>query len=70
MTIAIALLASLAWGAADFLGGAMSRRVAVVTVVAGSQVVGLVLLGILAAIGRPALPGQAVVLAGVAAGVC
>jgi drug/metabolite transporter (DMT)-like permease len=70
MIVAIALLASLAWGAADFLGGALSRRIPVVTVVAGSQVVGLVLLGVLAAVGQPALPGQAVVLAGVAAGAC
>lgn len=69
MTVAIALLASLAWGAADFLGGAMSRRFPAVTVAAGSQVIGLVLLGILVAIGRPALPGQAAMLAGVAAGV-
>lgn len=70
MTIAIALLASLAWGAADFLGGAMSRRFAAVTVAAGSQVVGLALLGLLAAAGQPTLPGQSAVFAGMSAGVC
>ena len=70
MTIAIALLASLAWGGADFLGGALSRRFSAVKVAAGSQVVGLVVLGVLTAVSRPALPGQAAVLAGVAAGAC
>lgn len=41
MTALLALLASAAWGAADFLGGALSRRVATVRVLLWSQVCGL-----------------------------
>jgi drug/metabolite transporter (DMT)-like permease len=45
--IALALGASALWGAGDYLGGVTSRRVATLTVLAYSQVAGLV--GILAA---------------------
>jgi drug/metabolite transporter (DMT)-like permease len=38
---ALALLASLLWGAADFLGGTASRRIAATAVVAGSQAIAL-----------------------------
>ncbi|MGC4153165.1 MAG: EamA family transporter [Propionicimonas sp.] len=69
MTVLAALFASLAWGVADFLGGAQSRRLAAVSVAAGSQVVGLLLLGTLAIITRPTIPQAATLLAGVAAGV-
>lgn len=43
---ALALAASLTWGIADFLGGLTSRKVAVLTVMALSQPVGLVALGL------------------------
>ena len=46
MPAVLALLSSLLWGAADFLGGTASRRLHPLTVVGGSQVVGL--LGMLA----------------------
>lgn len=42
MSVVLALLASLAWGAADFLGGTASRRLAATTVVAYSQAFALV----------------------------
>ena len=41
MAVALALLSSVLWGAADFLGGTVSRRRAVGLVVGGGQVVGL-----------------------------
>lgn len=49
MGTALALLASLLWGTADFLGGTASRRLAALTVVAVSQAVALV--GLLAVAG-------------------
>jgi len=45
--IALALGASALWGVGDFLGGVTSRRIATLTVLAVSQVAGLV--GILVA---------------------
>jgi uncharacterized membrane protein len=47
MAIALALAASALWGVGDFLGGVTSRRLATLTVLAYSQVAGL--LGILVA---------------------
>lgn len=41
MTALLALCSSLLWGAADFLGGTVSRRRAALAVVAGSQAFGL-----------------------------
>jgi drug/metabolite transporter (DMT)-like permease len=41
--LTLALGASVAWGASDFLGGLASRRLPVVTVLLGAQVVGLAL---------------------------
>jgi drug/metabolite transporter (DMT)-like permease len=45
MTTALALLASLLWGTADFLGGTAARRLPATAVVAGSQ--GIALVGLL-----------------------
>ncbi|MFZ5852165.1 MAG: EamA family transporter [Actinomycetota bacterium] len=42
MVAALALLSSLLWGAVDFLGGTVSRRLPAVAVVGSSQAVGLV----------------------------
>ncbi len=42
MAVLLAVLSSLTWGSADFLGGLLSRRHAAVAVVAGSQAMGLV----------------------------
>ena len=41
MPAVLALLSSLAWGTADFLGGTLSRRRQAIAVVGGSQVFGL-----------------------------
>ena len=49
--IALALAASVSWGVGDFLGGVASRRLATLTVLAVSEVAGLVLLGVLVAAG-------------------
>ncbi|MGH8928772.1 MAG: EamA family transporter, partial [Acidimicrobiia bacterium] len=53
MFAVLALLASLIYGAADFLGGMAGRRMPVFTVVLWSQAVGLVL-AVVAALGFPA----------------
>lgn len=42
MSVALALLSSLLWGSADFLGGTLSRRRAAALVVGTSQLAGLV----------------------------
>jgi drug/metabolite transporter (DMT)-like permease len=44
IAVVLGLSSSLAWGIADFIGGLASRRMPVLTVLAVSQVVGLVLL--------------------------
>ena len=41
--LTLALGASVAWGASDFLGGLASRRLPVIVVLLGAQVVGLAL---------------------------
>ena len=52
MHVISALLASVLWGTADFLGGAVSRRLPVATVVGASQLVALIgLLPLAAALG-------------------
>jgi drug/metabolite transporter (DMT)-like permease len=48
MSALLALLSSVLWGISDFLGGTASRRLPVPTVVGVSQLVGLILLVILA----------------------
>jgi drug/metabolite transporter (DMT)-like permease len=66
--IVLALLASVSWGAGDFLGGHASRRVSVVTVVALSLAVGLAgVTVVVLASGDPA-PGAGPVVAAMAAG--
>jgi drug/metabolite transporter (DMT)-like permease len=57
VAIALGLAASLSWGIADFLGGIQSRRMPVVAVVLGSQLAGLVLIGVIVAARGEALPG-------------
>jgi drug/metabolite transporter (DMT)-like permease len=52
--LALALGASVAWGASDFLAGVASRRLAVLSVLVGSQAVGLVIAAVaVAAQGAP-----------------
>jgi len=49
IAVALGLSSSLAWGIADFMGGLASRRMPVLTVLAVSQVVGLMLLVVVVA---------------------
>src|SRR5436853_217690 len=52
--IVLPLISSACWGGADFLGGMLSRRLPVLTVVLGSQVVGAGTVVLVAmALGRP-----------------
>lgn len=48
MSVVLALLSSLVWGASDFLGGTLTRRYAVALVVATSQLAGLVAVSLVA----------------------
>jgi drug/metabolite transporter (DMT)-like permease len=67
--LTLALGASVAWGASDFLGGLASRRLPVVVVLLGAQVVGLVLAGAVWALAGPQLPAPEVLALGAAAGI-
>lgn len=69
MAAALALCGALSWGVGDFLGGLASRRLAVLTVLAVSQAIGLagVLLWVVVA-GDP-FPGVRALLPAVGAGV-
>ena len=70
MPAALALLASLLWGTADFLGGTASRRLPVASVLAVSQLVALLgLLPIALVLGAFDEPAG-YLLPGIAAGVC
>ncbi len=50
VAVVLALLSSLLWGSADFLGGTLSRRIPAVLVVLASQTAGLALAVLIAAI--------------------
>jgi drug/metabolite transporter (DMT)-like permease len=67
--IALAFVASVAWGIGDFLGGVTSRRLATLTVLAVSEAAGLVLLGILAVGSGEGAPDGASITAAVGAGI-
>ena len=54
--IVLPLISSACWGGADFLGGLLSRRLPVLTVVLGSQLVGAVSVAVLAVALREPLP--------------
>jgi drug/metabolite transporter (DMT)-like permease len=70
MPAALALLASLLWGTADYLGGTASRRLPVASVLAVSQLVALLgLLPLALVLGAYDEPGG-YVLPGIAAGLC
>jgi drug/metabolite transporter (DMT)-like permease len=66
--IALALAASLSWGAGDFLGGLASRRASVVTVVALSLAVGLAGISIVVVASRDPAPELGAVVAAMGAG--
>jgi drug/metabolite transporter (DMT)-like permease len=66
--VALALIASVTYGAADFLGGMASRRTPPVTVVLWSQIAGFAILAVVLPFGGGRLDDSAVVW-GVASGV-
>jgi uncharacterized membrane protein len=56
--VALALLASLGWGTADFFGGLLSRRMPVLAVLLVSRIVGLVAIAAVTLAASPALPAD------------
>ena len=66
MTAAAALLASVAWGVADFLGGLKSRVVPTIVVLLLAQVSGLLGIGLVVAIAGNAPPGASILWAALA----
>ncbi|HKP89424.1 MAG TPA: hypothetical protein VJT75_05560, partial [Thermoleophilaceae bacterium] len=69
--VALALSASLAWGAADFGGGLLTRRFPVVSVAVCSQAAGFVALAVFALAARAGIDGDGFaigLLAGVGGG--
>ena len=69
VALTLALGASIAWGASDFLGGVASRRLPVVVVLLGAQAVGLALAVTVWAVAAPQLPGPEAIALGAAAGI-
>lgn len=69
MAAALALAGALCWGIGDFFGGLASRRLAVVTVLAVSQAIGLAGLLAWTVVSGDAFPGVVEVLPAAAAGV-
>ena len=66
--IVLALAASVSWGVGDFLGGVSARRLPTFTVMAVSQVAGLVLVAVLVAALGEAAPGTGRIAFAAAAG--
>jgi drug/metabolite transporter (DMT)-like permease len=66
--IVLSLIAALAWGTADFLGGISARRVVVLAVLLWSQLAGLALLVAIVLVGGVSLHADSIWL-GIAAGV-
>ncbi len=69
MTALLALGGALSWGAGDFLGGLASRRLAVVTVLAISQAIGLAGLLVWVLVAEDAFPEIAELVPAFAAGI-
>jgi drug/metabolite transporter (DMT)-like permease len=68
LALTLALGASVAWGASDFLGGLTSRRLPVLVVLLGAQLIGLALAAIAWALAGAQLPPAEVIALGGAAG--
>lgn len=68
MAAILALLSSLSWGTADFLGGIAARRVGTVRVLAASYPAGALLITVVAALLIPGEVSARALLTGVAAG--
>src|SRR5262245_7867761 len=69
MAALLALAGALGWGVGDFLGGIAARRIAVLTVLVVSQVVGLVGVYVWVLVSGDAFPGLDEVAAAGAAGI-
>lgn len=67
--LTLAMGASIAWGASDFLGGMVSRRLPVAVVLLGAQLVGLLLAAVAWSLTGATLPSAEVLALGGAAGV-
>jgi drug/metabolite transporter (DMT)-like permease len=67
--LTLAMGASIAWGASDFLGGIVSRRLPVPVVLLGAQVVGLLLAAAAWSLAGAQLPSREVMVMGGAAGI-
>jgi drug/metabolite transporter (DMT)-like permease len=68
VALVLALAASVSWGAGDFLGGLVSRKIAVATVLALSQAAGLAAVAVVVLASGDEAPGTAPVLASMGAG--
>ncbi len=68
MAALLALAGALGWGVGDFLGGVAARRLAVLTVLAISQAVGLVGVGLWVLVSGDAFPGVVQLLPACAGG--
>ena len=66
MTAAAALLASVAWGVADFLGGLKSRTVPLLVVLLLAQISGLLAIGLVVAVAGNPPPGTSIIWAALA----
>lgn len=69
MAAVLALAGALGWGVGDFLGGLATRRLAVLTVLAVSQTVGLVGILVWVLVSGDAFPGVVELLPAAAAGI-
>jgi drug/metabolite transporter (DMT)-like permease len=69
MAALLALAGALGWGVGDFLGGLAARRIAVLTVLVVSQVVGLLGVLVWVALSRDAFPGVVELLPAAGAGI-
>lgn len=69
MAVVLALAGALGWGVGDFLGGLAARRLAVLTVLAVSQAVGLVGVLVWVLLSRDAFPGVPELLPAAGAGI-
>ncbi|MDR1791048.1 MAG: DMT family transporter [Propionibacteriaceae bacterium] len=69
MSAFVALIASLAWGIGDFLGGTLSRRVSAIAVAGFSQVTGIAVVLLTILIAQPEAPGWASISLGSISGV-
>jgi drug/metabolite transporter (DMT)-like permease len=69
VALTLALGASVAWGASDFLGGLASRRLPVVVVLLGAQIVGLALAASVWLLSGASLPVPELIALGAGAGI-